>query len=1461
MIEKLIKGAIENALWVTMMVLGIIVWGVYGMLKLPVDAVPDITNNQVQVITTSQNLAAPEVEQWITVPVELAMGNLQGVKEIRSISRFGLSVVTLVFEDEMGTYLPRQLVAEKLQEVRASIDPKMGEPEMGPITTGLGEVFQYTLEADSGFEEQYSAADLRSINDWIVKRQMTMIEGVVEVSSWGGEIEQWEVSIEPEVLKAHGLTLMDVYSALQKNNENAGGSYLEKGSHLYYIRTEGLLSNLDQIKQISLPSLSSVPLTIGDIAQVQRGTAPRFGAATANGRGETTVGVVMMLKNANSNQVVQGVQKRIREIGKSLPKGVHIKPFIERSKLVQKTASTVAENLSLGGLIVILTLIFFLGNWRAGALVASVIPLSMLFALGMMHSFGVSANLMSLGALDFGIIVDGAVIIIEFMVVLVLRNWAEMQQMSPDVQRSKLKHLSYESGTRMMKAAIFGQVIILIVFIPILSLDGIEGKMFVPMALTFCFAILGAMLLCLTYVPVVASRFLYSPTMDRQTWGERWLHQVQHRYESALSRLLNHKRIILGSALALLVFSGLVFMRLGGEFIPQLDEGDFALEVRLPTGSSLSEVVKQTSHVEALLKQEFPEVVDVVSKIGAGEIPTDPMPIERADVIVTLKPQSEWISAESKAELAEKMQEALAKLPGVAVEFSQPIEMRFNELMTGVKQDIAVKIFGEDLDELQRLGQQASRLISKNPGAESVQLEQLTGLPQLTVSYDRARLAEYGVSVAEANALVQTAFAGLGAGTVLDGGKRLDLVIRLSKEARSEIETLRRLPVSTAKFGQVPLYELAQVELKESPGQISRDNTHRRIVLGVNVKEGYDTESLVHELQAILEARLKLPEGYSMEFGGQYENLESAKARLSIAVPISLGLIFLILFLSLQSFSQALLIYSAIPFAAVGGILSLYLRQLPFSISAGVGFIALFGVAVLNGLIMMSSLNELRVQSPDLPLIERIKRAAGSRIRPIFLTALVDILGFLPMALSQSAGAEVQRPLATVVIGGLFTSTLLTLVVLPVLYRIWEERKSGMKPVIAAIAVFILGSPLQAQPLDTVNRNWKTLSPEQIVQMAVENQRSNLAAEMNAEAAAIRVQAAWSLPRTEFVYQQGQYNSPYKDKGLSVNQAFDFPMVYQKRRQWLQTQSGWLQQQAQWAKIESKAYAEELIADAWRMVQEQRANELWERQLTEYLRLMKLRVEAGANMPFEQMGLESQLSLAQSERKRVEAQYRDLERRLAVLLASDEPLRIDWSSYQLNALPEWKDSAQGTALYAAMLDQQLELQRDELAQLRAERYPQGQIGYSRLGMQGDYEVNGQIQSYGPNQPFQYWSLDLQVPLLGQSYRKQIQAGEWELQAAQLERDQAMAEWLADVQQCRNWMLHWSAEVKAFEEVRLPASQAWYDAAAAQFKRGDLDFAGFMQALEQYRSTQIHYWNSAVQAHVFSAQFQALSATI
>ncbi|OGV05948.1 MAG: cation transporter [Stygiobacter sp. RIFOXYC12_FULL_38_8] len=1027
MINKIISFSIRQRLFIILGIIALIIGGITAALKLPIDAVPDITTNQVQIFTVAPALAPQEIERLVSYPIEIAMQNLPDIEEVRSVSKFGLSVVTVIFKDNVETYFGRQIVFEKLQEAKGDLPPGLSEPELGPVTTGLGEIYQYEV-----LGEGYSPMDLRTIQDWIIKRQLAGTPGLAEVNTFGGELKQYQLLIDPQKLLKFNISIRDVIEAVSNNNANAPGAYIEHKQEQYVVVGEGIAKSMSDIESIIIKSTDGSPVFVRNVAEVKEGAAIRQGAVTLNGKAEIVSGITMMLKGENARIVTERVKERVAEIEKTLPPGVRIVPYYERTELVERTIKTVIKNLSEGGLFVVIILFLLLMNLRGGFIVASVIPLSMLFALIMMKINGISGNLMSLGAIDFGIIVDGAVVLIENS----LRKLHERQHsITQDGAGESVKQTLLDSFYEVGRPIVFGVAIIIIVYLPILSLEGIEGKMFKPMAYTVVFALLGALFLTLTYVPVV-STFLFKKgkVSEKESPVIKFLKPI---YRKTLFFALNRKGLVVGAAVVLFVSSVILFTRLGGEFIPALDEGDILIELRRLPSISLTESIHTSQMLEAELKS-IPEVINVVSKTGRPEIATDPMSIYQSDVYIKMIPREEWKTAKTKEEMIEKMTEVMARIPGIGGGFSQPIEMRFNELIAGIRSDVGVKIFGEDLDTLARIGNDVAELMKQIDGAKDTRMQQVEGLPQLRIVIDREKIARNGINVSDANILIETALAGTNVGKIYEGEKQFDLVVKLNKQSINNVEDIKNLLVPVSSGSMIRLGDIADFLMIEGPAEISHSAGRRMLVTECNVRER-DIESFVKELQGKINEKIKMPVGYQIRYGGEFENLQRASDRLAIVVPIALGLIFLLLFASVNSIKQAFIIFTGILFAIVGGVVALWLRDMPFSISAGVGFIALFGVAVLNGVVMLTYYNKLVAEG--MSIREAVIKGSEIRLRPVITTALVASLGFIPMAISTSAGAEVQRPLATVVIGGLITSTLLTLVVLPTVYDWFVKEK------------------------------------------------------------------------------------------------------------------------------------------------------------------------------------------------------------------------------------------------------------------------------------------------------------------------------------------------------------------------------------------------------------------------------------
>lgn len=1426
MINRIIDFSINNKFIIGLLTLALIGAGIYSMTQVPIDAVPDITNNQVQVITQSPNLGTEDIEQFVTYPVEVAMSNLPNVKEIRSISRFGLSVVTVVFDDDMGTYLPRQLVSEKLTEVREQIPEELGQPSMGPISTGLGEVYQYTLKVEPEFQDKYSLADLRTMQDWIVQRQMAMVPGVVEINAIGGKTKQYEVAVDPNELKAIGLTITDVFEALEANNENTGGAYIEKNHQANFIRGEGLVRNLDDIKKIIIKNENGVPVTVSDVADVRFGSAVRYGALTQDGEGEVVGGLVMMLKGANSNEVIVRVKDRMAEIQKSLPEGVVIQPLLDRSKLISETTGTVRNNLLEGALIVIFVLVFLLGNWRGGLIVASTIPLSLLFAFILMNVFDVWANLMSLGAIDFGIIVDGAVIIVEASVFLMAGYVLKKKGLKKEDRDS----IAANASKKMMNAAFFGQLIILIVFLPILALEGVEGKMFQPMALTFIFAMIGAMFLCLTYVPMMSALFLKPPKVEKKTWGGRFVLWVQNRYKPLLLRALKKGKWVVGIAVAIFTVAIFTFTKMGGEFIPQLDEGDIAFHAILKPGSSLSETIETTTRIERIVKAEFPEVEKIVSRIGVAEVPTDPMPMDFADVFVILKPQDEWVSAESKDELIDKIKDAVSIIPGVNYEFTQPIEMRFNELLEGIREDVAIKIYGEDIDVLSAKADEITKIIAGTEGIGDMRAEATSGLPQMTIKYNRNKLAQYGVSINQLNTTVQSAFAGGYAGVIFEGEKRFNLVVRLDEYNRTDINDIRNLYINLPTGSQIPLQELATIEYTPGPMQISRDNTNRRTYVGVNVR-GRDVESLVNEIKDKLDANLDLPPGYFIRYGGAFENLERASNRLQTVVPIALILIFVLIYFALRSFPQTLMIYLAIPMATIGGVFALWFRDMPFSISAGVGFIVLFGVAVLNGLVMISGLNELKEEGVT-DLKERIVEGTKRRVRPIMLTAFTDIFGFLPMAISASAGAEVQRPLATVVIGGLITSTLLTLLILPIFYQ-WVERRSERKMKLnpkfvtatAIVCLLFTSATVNAQQVQQ-NDTLPAVSLERAVEISRENYPLLKTKQLEIQKQNALKGTAYDLGNTQVFTGGEEVNDGqgiYTLVGVGQQNINLFGIGAKKR---LQKRRIAL---AETALSLTELQVEQEVKKAWSQAYQQRQKFELYRELdsiySQFEKAIELNFKVEAISRLEYSSATNQALQINNKLQQAESDYAIALQKLNLWLVSDTYYTV----------PDTLDESE-----VAVLEIQASIENHPELELSQKRIDETEASYkaSRSDLLPNLNLQGGLQRVNGIGGFYTYQAGISVPLFSGAKHSEVKASKIDGEIAKTNAEFVKRQLQSEYRQAIHTYKKWEASWRFYKNKALPLAKEQRQGALVAYKEGAVDYAAFTQIIRDAIKTEM-----------------------
>lgn len=1427
MLNKIIEFSIKNKLIIGLFVIALIGYGSYEIKRLPIDAVPDITNNQVQVITVAPALGATDIERLITFPIEQANSNIPHLQELRSYSSFGLSVITLVFEDGVDVYWARQQISERLQLVQDELPKGFGSPFLAPITTGLGEIYQYVVRPEEGYESKYDAMELRTIQDWIVRKQLLGVKGVADVSSFGGLLKQYEIAVEPEKLLAYGITISDVFSALEKNNQNTGGSYIEKGAMALFIRSEGLVGNQHDIETIVVKNLTSgAPLLIRDVAEVRFGHAPRYGALTYNGESQVSGAIVLMLKGANSNEVIKNVKDRIEEIKESLPEGVTIEPFIDRTKMVNNSIKTVTKNLMEGALIVVFVLVLFLGNMRAGLLVASVIPLSMLFAIILMNHFGVSGNLMSLGALDFGLIVDGAVIIVE----------AVMHRLSHSKHFSKINRLSQSemdtqvsySASRMMNSAVFGQIIILIVYLPIFTLEGIEGKMFKPMAQTVAFALAGAFVLSLTYIPMMSALFLSKRISHKPTFSDKMMNYMERIYQRYLIKVLRFQKTVLLSVLCLFGLAVFVLTRLGGEFIPALPEGDFAVETRVLPGSNLATSIDAVSKASKILLEQFPEVERVVTKTGTSEVPAEPLPIDVSDMIVVLKNRSEWTSAKTYQELEAKMSEAVTDVPGVTFSFQYPVAMRFNELISGARQDVVCKIFGEDLNTLAFYANQLGQICNTVEGSSGIYVEAVAGLPQITIQYNRTAMAQYGLNIRDVNSVVNTAFAGESSGTVYEGEKRFDLVVRLKNERRKNLSDVQQLLIPTPKGIQIPLNAVARVEIIDGPNQIQRENSERRIIVGFNVR-GRDVQSMVQEVQQKVKAQIKLPPGYYITYGGAFENLEQAKARLYIAVPISLALIFLLLFFAFGSVKQGLLIYTAIPLSAIGGILALAIRGISFSISAGVGFIALFGVAVLNGIVLIAEFNRLKAEGyTDLKRI--VVQGTKIRLRPVLMTAFVASLGFLPMAVSTGEGAEVQRPLATVVIGGLLIATFLTLFVLPILYIMFTQKTSIPKKTAAIVILFSLLSvqPVKAQSPITLQQALDTALTNNLT---VKNER------LKSEYRQKLIKSGGTLPPTTFVGEYGQINSFYSDTRVGVSQTLNFPTVYARQKDLLREEwkSSLLQVGVQEAELTKR-----VTHIFFTLVYLQQKKDLLQhsdRIFSEFLEKASLRFEQGESNILEK-------ATAENQRGQISLQLSQLEQDLDLLQLQFQLLLNTPRAYVPDGEAEMPETFLGndTVWLAAHPHLQYLRQQQQIASAttkleRSKLSPDINLGYNLMGMRGmdadNREHNGSLR-------LQSVQIGLGIPIFTSGQKAKINASktneiiaanEYERQVQIFENGYRSA--YAQYQKSEETLRY-------FENTALENAEIMANTANKQFANGDINYLDWVILIHQSTAIQSDY---------------------
>lgn len=1439
MFDAIVRFSVRKKLFVGLTTLFLLIGGIYAMMTLPIDAVPDITNNQVQIVTVSPTLAPQEVEQLITFPIEIAMSNIMNVEEIRSVSRFGLSLVTVVFKESVPTLQARQLIGEQIQAVAGEIPPELGTPELMPVTTGLGEIYQYTLEVAPGYEDKYDAMELRTIQDWIVKRQLSGIPGIVEINSFGGYLKQYEVAVDPDALYSLNITIGEVFEALNRNNQNTGGSYIEKVNRAYYIRSEGMIDSLEDIERIVVTNRNGIPVHVSDVAKVRYGSAKRFGAMTIDGKGECVGGIAMMLKGANANVVTTELEKRVAQVQKMLPEGIRIEPYLNRSELVDRNISTVIRNLIEGAIIVFLVLIIFLGNVRAGLIVASVIPLAMLFAFILMRVFGVSANLMSLGAIDFGIVVDGSIVILEGILAHIYSRQFRGRTLTKEEMNAEVE----KGAARVARSTTFAVLIILIVFFPILTLTGIEGKYFTPMAKTLVFCIIGALILSLTYVPMMASFFLKREIKEKKVFADRFFEKLGHVYKKALTGCLHHIRLTVSVAFLALAASLWLFTRLGAEFIPTLDEGDFAMQMTLPAGSSLTESIEVSRLAEKTLKEQFPEIKHVVAKIGTAEVPTDPMAVEDADVMIVMKPFKEWTSASSRAEMVEKMKKALERLSDRAeFNFSQPIQLRFNELMTGAKADIAVKLYGEDMAELYAKAKEAAGYIEKIPGASDVIVEQAMGLPQLVVQYNRAKIARYGINIEELNTIVRTAYAGEAAGVVFENERRFDLVLRLDYEKVKDLN-LDKLFVRTTDGIQIPVSKVATIDLVNGPLQINRDATKRRIVIGVNVRDA-DIQQVVNDIQQTLEQHIQLKPGYYFSYGGQFENLQNAIDTLLIVIPVALMLILLLLFFAFKSVTYTLVVFSTVPLSLIGGILALWLRGLPFSISAGVGFIALFGVAVLNGILMINHFNEVR-KSREYPMCTSriIRISCPHLLRPVFLTGLVASLGFVPMAIATSAGAEVQRPLATVVIGGLIVSTVLTLLIIPVFYHIVNStvmlRTGKLKKWfgLGLLACLAAGIPSGVHAQEAP----QSISLNQALEMAVQHSpRLQMADTDLARIRATRGEVFEATP-TEFSYSWGQLNGVQrKDKELAVTQSVGSLLTpfYKNALVNKQVQTGNLYKQL----VEKEVKAE--VKRAWAYyLYAWNLKDMYKQQSTLADKMQKageVRYKQGDISLLEKSMITTVASDMRHKLYQADEELKLAASRLQWICYADFPIAPDDNSIQL--YPVSIDTVSLSEIHLDYLQSQVHEKRALLNIERSRFFPELSVGYVRQNILPDKGLNS-------------WMIGVSFPIWFLPQRSKIRQARFEMNKAQTQAEAQTRELNLKVSELRASIRRYAESIRFYTTSALTEADNLMKTADAQFRESESDITQYVQSLNAALEIKKGYIEAVYQYNLAALEYE------
>lgn len=1430
MIDKLIAFSVRSPFTIGLLVLVMAIWGGYSLKTLPIDAVPDVTNQQVDVITNSPNLSSLEIERYITTPLEMAMANIPGLVEARSYSKFGSSVVKLIFTDDTDIYWARQQVFERLTQVQAEIPEGAGTPILGPVSTGLGEIYQYVIRPKDLNNSPYTLTEIRTIQDWVVRRKLLGLPGVADVSGYGGYAKEYQAQIKTDRMKALGVSVDELYEALNKGNSNTGGAYIEKDNKAFTIRGIGLAQSLEDIENAVIKKNGSVPILIRDVADVEFGHALRFGALSNNGEGEVVGGSILMMKGANGNEVITRLKERFAEIQKELPPGLTIEPFLDRSKLVNAAISTVAKNLIEGAVIVMIVILVFLGNWRASLLAASVIPLAMLFAFIWMKQFDVVGNVMSLGAIDFGLLVDPAIIVVESAVLLLalsLSKFAGKKMTYKDRQEVVIS-----AAAEVKKSVIFGGLIILIVYVPILTLQGIEGKMFSPMAKTVAFAIIGALILAVTYVPMMCAVLLRPPkSVHHDGFSEKIVQFFLKGLRPVIRLGLRYKIVVIAFALVVLAAGIIGFGRIGGEFMPQIQEGDMVVDMDLPVGTTLSESIRQSQIFQEGIMKEFPDEVEgIVSKIGTSEVKVDPLPLESQEVYVELKDKKYWTKAHDQQELAIKVNEYMAQFPGPLYAISQPIESRVNDMISGARTQVVVQLYGTDLDTLVAKTKQIIQIVRNVDGAVDVKGSKVFGLPQLNINYDRQRMAVHGIKVEQVNRAIQMAFGGATAGVVYEGDRRFDVTLRLTGEDRTRPENIENLLINDQNNNPIPLREIAKITESVGPSEIVHENMKRVVNLGFNVR-GRDLQSVVDDVIKQVDAKVKLPKGYEINYGGDFENFGRAKARLSIVVPIALLVIFGLLFLTFRNFRDSFLIYAVVPLSAVGGVFSLLLRDMNFSISAGVGFIALFGVAVLNGILLISHFNTLGDEGMDDPN-ERVMKGIEERFRPILMTSFVAALGFMPMALSTSVGSEVQKPLATVVIGGLLTATILTLLVLPILYAIFAGKskkggsvKNSAIPATAVVALLIGASFLttnasaQTKPEVPEVEDVRELTLEKALELTKRGNPQTRLADLRIEKERVLLPATFNLDAPR-IYTQAPSGTDYR---LGFFQNLQFPTVYTNQRK-AQRQQIKLNEAEKGVVFNDLSYQVRSIYNDILYYNRMITNyQQQDSLLANFVRVTDVRLNVGQISRIERLNAEAQYRENAIYLKQSKARLRGARIQLWILtgLAPDSSRVIlgDFKRLTYGSAISAADTSFSSNPRLAFYEQNRKLNESMLKVERSRALPGISFGYMN---QGDRETNVRYR----------WEFGLTVPLWQWQYKSRQAGARKDIEIAQQQISLNSYELRGAYDKAASDYRAYSEALDYYESFGLNQANEIIKAAQDSYRLGSIGYYNFLLNLQE-----------------------------